>query len=188
MPKKYASYSDKELVELLEGNKSQAEESFKTLYDRYSSMVHAYVLRVLSDEDAAEDIFQEVFIKFYQNVKSDAAKTNIPGFLITIARNLCLNYKRDKRNTVAIEDYEHFFSESSHNYEQQELLELITRALDLVDDAYREAFVLREYSGLSYQEIAEICKITEGNAKSRVFRAKQQIKSILKPYLKDLSV
>ena len=76
----------------------------------------------------------------------------------------------------------------SQNYEQKELLDLITHSLELVDDDFREAFVLREYSGLSYKEIAEVTNITLANAKSRVFRAKQQIKTILKPYLKDLSV
>lgn len=187
MAGKLTSYSDQELVTNLSGSKDEAEKAFKELYDRYSSMVHAYCLRVLSDEEQAEDIFQEVFIKFYQNVKSDAAKTNIPGFLITIARNLCLNYKRDKRTMVPIENLEFMFPESQ-NYEQKELLDLITHSLELVDDDFREAFVLREYSGLSYKEIAEVTNITLANAKSRVFRAKQQIKTILKPYLKDLSV
>lgn len=187
MQKKYSSYSDSDLVLLFEGEKKIAEEAFKVLYDRYSSIVHAYLLRVINDEESAEDLFQEVFIKFYQNVKSDAAKTNIPGFLIKIARNLSLNYKRDKRPTVPLDNLEFMFSDSQ-DYEQKELLDLITRSLDLIEDIYREAFVLREYSGLSYKDIAEVMEISLVNAKSRVFRAKQQIKDILKPYLKDLKV
>lgn len=188
MTKKYSSYSDYKLVELIEGKKKQeSENAFKEIYDRYSSSVHAYCLRVMSNEELAEDIFQEVFIKFYQNVRSKAVKTNIPGFLITIARNLCLNYKRDKRQTVPIDNLEFMFPETQ-NYEQKELLDLITRSLELIDDDYREAFVLREYSGLSYKDIADVCHISLANAKSRVFRAKKQLKEILKPYLKDLSV
>jgi RNA polymerase sigma-70 factor (ECF subfamily) len=187
MAKKYSSYSDTDLVKLMEGSKEESENAFKELYDRYSSSVHAYCLRVMPSEELAEDIFQEVFIKFYQNVRSAATKTNIPGFLITIARNLCLNYKRDKRQMVPIDDLEFMFPQTD-NYEQKELLDLITRSLELVDDDYREAFVLREYSGMAYKDIAEICDISLANAKSRVFRAKKQLKSILKPYLKDLSV
>jgi RNA polymerase sigma-70 factor (ECF subfamily) len=64
---------------------------------------------------------------------------------------------------------------------------MITRSLDLLDDEYREAFILREYSGLSYKELAEVTGISVANAKSRVFRAKERIKHILKPVLKDLS-
>lgn len=187
MAKNYKNLTDIELVALLQGNKSDASEAFRVLYDRYSSIVHAYCVRVIGDEDKADDIFQETFIKFYQKVQPDTLNTNIPGFLMRIARNLCLNAKRDKKNTVAIEEAE-FFVNSSISYEQKELLDLITRSLDLLDDDYREAFVLREYSGLTYEEIAEVMGTSVGNAKSRVFRAKQKIKSILSPYLKEISL
>jgi RNA polymerase sigma-70 factor (ECF subfamily) len=180
----YKKYSDKELVGFL-GQKGE-DRAFRELYDRYSPSVHAYCLRVLSNEEAAEDIFQETFIRFYQNVKQEAPKTNIPGFLITIARNLCLNYKRDKRQTVQIDNLDFLLTERQ-NYEEKELLELITRTLELLPEDYREAFVLREYSGLSYNQISDVLEISLSNAKSRVFRAKQKIKEILQPYLKDLS-
>ncbi len=186
MANKLASYSDVQLAEMLQASHKEAEIAFKELYDRYSSGVHAYCLRVLGDEDAAEDIFQETFIKFYKNVKSDHKSKNIQGFLITIARNLCLNHKRDKKNTVDVEKLD-FYMHDNQNYEQKELLDLINTALELVEYDYREAFVLREYSGFSYQDIADACEISIANAKSRVFRAKQKIKEILQPYLKDLS-
>jgi RNA polymerase sigma-70 factor (ECF subfamily) len=95
--------------------------------------------------------------------------------------------KETKKNTVDIDEVDYYVSIGT-NYEQKELLDLITRSLDLLEDDYREAFVLREYSGLSYEEIAEVTGISLGNAKSRVFRAKQKIKSILNPYLKDISM
>ncbi|MDQ1267090.1 MAG: hypothetical protein QG635_2243, partial [Bacteroidota bacterium] len=132
-----------------------------------------------------EDIFQETFIKFYQNVKKDYKQTNIPGYLIKIARNLCLNYKRDKRQTVEIEDYD-FSNNDNDRYEQKELLGLINMALELLEFDYKEVFILREYDGLPYEEIASICGLSLANAKSRVFRAKQKIKEILAPYLKDV--
>ncbi len=185
MSKDYKKYSDIELVQILRTDKPKANQAFGELYNRHSSMLHAYCYKIIGDEDAAEDIFQEAFIKFYQNVTNELPNSNIPGFLVKIARNLCLNYKRDKRPTVPIEDLDFMFHESQ-NYEQKELLDLITRSLELVDDDYREAFILREYSGLSYEEIADTCNISLSNAKSRVFRAKQKLKSILEPYLKDL--
>jgi RNA polymerase sigma-70 factor, ECF subfamily len=187
MAKNFRSLSDVELVSMLSGNKADASEAFRVLYDRYSSIVHAYCVRVTGDEDKADDIFQDTFIKFYQKVQPDVENTNIPGFLMKIARNLCLNAKRDKKNTIDIDEVDYYVSIGT-NYEQKELLDLITRSLDLLEDDYREAFVLREYSGLSYEEIAEVTGISLGNAKSRVFRAKQKIKSILNPYLKDISM
>ncbi len=181
----YNKYSDVELVDILRKDKQKANGAFGELYNRHSSMLHAYCYRIIGNEEAAEDIFQEAFIKFYQNVSNEMPNSNIPGFLVKIARNLCLNYKRDKRPTVPIEDLD-FLLQENQNYEQKELLDLITRSLELIDDDFREAFVLREYSGLSYEEIAETCNISLSNAKSRVFRAKQKLKSILQPYLKEL--
>ena len=71
--------------------------------------------------------------------------------------------------------------------EKTELLKLITTALELLPDDYRESFVLREYDGLSYQEIAEITNSSMATVKIRLFRAKQKIRDILAPYLADLA-
>ena len=182
--KKMTAYSDEELIALLDDDKGIAERAFQELYNRYSSMVHAYCMRVLNDQELAEDFFQDTFIKFFQHVKSNHEATNVPGFLITIARNLLLNYKRDKRTMVSLDGFE-VRAEKNQNYENKELLELITYAMELLDFEYREAFVLREYDGLPYTEIAEITGTTLTNAKSRVFRAKQKIKEVLQPYLQE---
>jgi RNA polymerase sigma-70 factor, ECF subfamily len=182
----YDKYSDEELIELFKEEGETASGAFKAIYDRYSPVIHAYCTKVLRYEDNAEDVFQETFIKFFHNCTKETNNFNIQGYLLTIARNLCLNAKRDRKEHISDEYIDNFYSDEQ-SYEQTELLDLINRTLDLLDDAHREAFVLREYSGLEYTQIAELCGITVVNAKSRVFRAKQKIKSILEPYLKELS-
>jgi len=185
MRESYSKYSDLELVLLLKKEQPVSEKAFTELYQRYASSVHAYCYRVLSDKDAAEDIFQDTFIKFYEKIDINNKNLNVPGFLITIARNLCLNYKRDKMQTVPIEDMD--FMAMDRSYDRTELLELITRAIELLDFEFREAFVLREYDGLSYEEIANVTQTSLGNAKSRVSRAKSKVREILTPFLKDLA-
>jgi DNA-directed RNA polymerase specialized sigma24 family protein len=110
---KLSNYTDEELVAMLDDEhqaKNQApanagvrvaEQAFQELYNRYSSMVHAYCMRVLNNTEQSEDIFQETFIRFFQHIQTNRNTTNIPGFLITIARNLCLNFKRDKVTMVS---------------------------------------------------------------------------------------
>lgn len=186
MQKNLTTYSDNELVGLIQSESDQTEQAFKELYDRYSSKIHAYCFRILNNSEQAEDIFQETFIKFFKKINDTFEAKNVQGYLITIARNLCLNSKRDKMATVPIDNLEFMFH-TSQNYENKELLSLITTSLDLLDFDYKEAFILREYDGLSYKEIAQICSTTVNNAKSRVFRAKQKIKKILNPYLKDIA-
>ena len=146
-----SSYSDQRLVELLNTDKTKSERAFNELYKRYSGGVHAYCLKILGDQEKAEDIFQETFLRFIKNVKADAKTTNIPGFLIKIARNLCLNEKRNKRIMVDVEDF-NFFTEPNQNYEKKELLELINMALELIEFNYREVFILREYNELNYDK------------------------------------
>lgn len=186
MSSNFTKYNEEELVEYLKGNQKDASAAFRVLYDRYSSTVHAYCVKVLGYSDDAEDIFQETFIKFYKNVTNQTTKFNIKGYLLTIARNLSLNAKRNKKQTVS-EEYLEFLYEENQKYEQKELLDLVNRAIDLLDEEYKEAYILKEYNGLEYSEIAELTGITISNAKSRVFRAKKKIRDILQPYLKELT-
>ena len=72
------------------------------------------------------------------------------------------------------------------DHEKMELLYLISMALEVLDFIYKDAFLLREYYGLSYEEIAEVSEISLNNAKSRVFRAKIKIRKTLKPYISEL--
>ncbi len=186
MKRPYSIYSDRELFLYLKGSKEESEAAFTELYNRYASRIHAYCYRVVGNTEQAEDIFQETFLRFYRSAQNERNMTNVPGYLLTIARNLCLNHKRDRRQTVSIDTLQ-FSAEEEHAQDKTELLELITMALELLEFEYREAFVLREYNGLSYAQIAEVVKTTVPTIKTRVFRAKQKIKAILTPYLKDLS-
>lgn len=186
MAKPYSTYTDIDLFAMIKSGGSEGEAAFTELYNRYSSRIHAYCYRVTDDHAHAEDLFQETFIRFHQSAASERVMTNVPGFLMTIARNLCLNYKRSKKNNIPLDEVDNWLADHPR-YEQQELLDLLTRSLELLDEDHREAFVLREYSGMSHGEIAELTGTTIANAKSRVFRAKQKIKSILLPYLKEFT-
>lgn len=184
MPKKLTKYSDAELVAMMENSGKQKQEAFTEIYNRYSSKVHAYCVCVVKGREQAEDIFQEVFIRFYRKIDPKHIGTNVPAYLMVVARNLCMNYFRDKKQTVDIEDFE--FSELQKSYENKELFEIILSTLDFLSDILKEAFILREIDGLSYEEIAQICNTTLSNAKSRVSRAREKLIELLQPYIKDI--
>lgn len=172
---------DAELFYRLSGEKEKAEAAFTELYARYGGRVFAYCLRFLGQRDEAQDAYQETFIRFYESAKKEREMTNVPGYLLKIARNLCLNSKRNKKLTVEFDDYQSLVLPSTT--EKTEFLQLITTALEMLPDEYREVFVLREYEGLSYAEIAEIVDASLANVKVRIFRAKQKIRDILAPYI-----
>lgn len=185
MNRNFKTNSDFELIQLLRENKKLSGQAFKELYNRYSSQIHAYCFKIFKDDTIAEDIFQETFMRFYQNVRVQDGSVNVHGYLITIARNLSLNHKKKNERIVYSDKLD--LQEGEYNrQDRKEFLDLIAMALELLEFDYKEAFILREYNGLTYEEIAEVTGITLSNAKSRVFRARNKIKQILKPYLKDL--
>lgn len=181
-----SKYTDLELTRMLSGNKRESESAFTEIYSRYSQKVYAYCLRVLGNAEDAKDVFQDVFLKFFSSAKAKGEISQIMYFIITIARNLCLNYRRDAKDIYHIEDYNIFSSQES-TYEQKELMELVASSLNVLDITSREEFVLRIYHGYSYKEIAKITGNNEESIKTRVWRAKEKIKSILSPYLEDMS-
>jgi RNA polymerase sigma-70 factor (ECF subfamily) len=190
MMKEIETYSDIELFAFLRikdgGDRRVSEAAFKELYARLSPRIYAYCRRVLTNAEAAQDVFQDTFVRFYKSAQNEREMTNVAAFLLRIARNLCLNAKRDNQHHhIEYEDFHSAHHDTPH--ENNELLGLITRALDRLQHDYREVFVLREYDGLSYAEIGEIVGCTEATAKIRSFRAKQKIREILAPYLEDLS-
>ncbi len=186
MKSKYSTYSDEELSLLLNSGDNKAEKAFAELYSRYSHKVYAYCLKILGNREDAGDVFQDTFVRFFNTAKQRPLTGNIGGYIITIARNLCLNYKRDRKQLESFEDYMNLSqNETQENMDNKEQLELIQSALDKLPIEYREAFVLRQYQGYSYQEIADITGDTDSTVKNRVWRAKEKIKSLLAPYLKD---
>lgn len=187
IPKRLSKLSDKELCSLIAGDSHQESEAgFTELYQRYATRIHAYCYRILTNPEEAEDAFQETFLRFHKAIKAGGAMTNVSGLLFTIAKNLCINQKK-KNIRWASDTIEHDTLDSyDESYEKRELLELIAASLELIKADYREAFVLREYNGFSYDEIAKMLDISVPTAKIRVFRAKEKIRKVLEPYLKDL--
>jgi RNA polymerase sigma-70 factor, ECF subfamily len=175
--------TDSELFARLSDEHTVSERAFAELYARYSGRVYSFCLRFLGDPDEAKDVYQDTFIRFYQSASRERDMSNVPGFLLTIARNLCLNAKRDRKPTVTVEDVEAALAVPGP--EQREFTQLVTVALEMLPDDYREVFVLREYEGLTYAEIADIIHASLPTVKVRIFRAKQRLRQILTPYLME---
>ncbi len=186
MQKRIRTYNDIELVKAMRtGKKAESEAAFKELYNRYYGYVHAYCTKLLGSHDAAQDVFQETFIRFYQNAKYEG-ETNIKAYLLTIARNLCFNEKRISKPTVSYDEVSEIIPAGRGDEgDNRELQGIINNSIELLNEAYKEIFVLRQYSRLSYKEIGELMNTTEEGAKVKFFRAKKQLQKILKPYLND---
>lgn len=185
MKMNYEKYSDARLFALMHDSKRESEAAFAELYSRYSQKVFSFCFRMLGSKEDAKDVFQETFINFFNSREQYRGMEYVFSFLITTARNLCYNHKRDNKTSVNIDD--HILSTTDVDYEQKELLEIIAQSLELLSLEYKEVFILRLYHGLSYKEISQITGDTTTSTKSKFFRAKTAIKKILNPYLIELS-
>jgi len=161
-----------------------SEPAFVELYSRYSQRIYAYCLRVLGDVEDARDVFQETFIRFFIEAKECKLLDKIAPRLFIIAHNLCINFNRNRKNFVAIQDIT--IPVYDQVIEQREFQELMANSLECLPDDMREAFVLRFYQGLSYEDIADITEVTSGVARNRVWRAKEKLKNIFSNYLQNV--
>lgn len=181
--------SDTELVPLL-SEKVYAEHAFTALYERYGQRILLYAVRALGEDDG-HDVFQETFVRFHAAATTKGQTIeNVPAFLLTIARNLCLNHKRNRKETITPEEFEYTAPESAHRFDKQvendDLMQYIGLGLEYLDFEFREAFVLRFYNDLSYEEIAELTGASVTTVTNRIWRAKERLKKILAPYISDI--
>lgn len=177
---------DRETVlfnQFLAGN----DEAYRTLYDAYERPLYVYCSRLMANEIEAQDIFQDIWIKMYKLRGHQESIRKFSGLLFTVARNLCLNALRDKKQlrSVSLEetpsDAESLVYRGDHD--RADLREMLQKALQQLPVSQREAFILREYSGYSYQEIAEITGATMINVKTRAWRARERLRKVMAAWL-----
>jgi RNA polymerase sigma-70 factor, ECF subfamily len=172
--------------ELLERFQQGDEDGYVELYLRRQAEVFTFALRLAGgDRDLASDLFQETFIKVYRKAHTFRAVvtndgqtgTNVLGWLFTIVRTTYLNHKR-RRTLVGLDDSANELPstdrtlEPEFREEQSTLRERVEGAILSLPIEIREPFVLREFDGLSYQEISTQLQITLGAVRQRIYRAK----------------
>jgi RNA polymerase sigma factor (sigma-70 family) len=190
--RKYHSLSDDELYRLLvSGSERERNDAFDELYHRHSGRVFIYCARILGDQTSARDACQEVFIAFWRSVSSERVMTNLRGYLLRIARNICLLMKRND-SYITTTEFEENLVETENPLgeaaiEQNELAEILAMALELLPEHYRQAVVLQCYNGLTYQEIADVLGVPLSTARNWIVRAKAHLRTILEPYWQDRS-
>jgi RNA polymerase sigma-70 factor, ECF subfamily len=134
---------------------------------------------MVNDKMITEDIVQNVFIKLYENMENIREKEFVVSWIYATARNEIFNFLRKKRRNIEndLKDENELYSEQNVvlEYENTELRKIIMNELDVMPPEQKEVYLLKEYSGLSYKEIAEIQNIDEELVKSRLFKIRQKL-------------
>lgn len=178
-------------LELLTAFRTGDERAFAEFYTRYKSEIYTFCLRMLGGDSAeAGDAFQETFIKVYEKIDTFRYGSNVRGWLYMIARNVALNVYRSKRPEETIEFHQDLQSNErslspEFRGEQNSLREALEEAIAKLPIEFREPFILREFDGLGYPEIAEITNTSMSITKVRIHRAKQRLRKMLAPIITD---
>ncbi|MFC1736591.1 RNA polymerase sigma factor [Candidatus Hydrogenedentota bacterium] len=181
---------------VVQAQKGQAD-AFEKLVVKYEKQIFAFCMRMIGSRDDAADLTQEVFLRAYKSIKSYKPKAKFSTWLYTIARNQCYNFTRDRstrRKHVmdgqllgedeAVDPVVPDAAKSpEHNARMGEYAELIRRALNDLSEEHRAVILLREYQGMSYEEMSKVLGIRTGTIKSRLARARQNMQKALEPLL-----
>ncbi len=162
--------------------------AFETLVRRYQGPVVHFCARMLGSIEDAEDVAQESFVRLHRHLGRLKPKAKFSTVIFGIARNLTLNYIRDgkrrgrgKTHTLTRDnETESLVADSTwqpdHTARMREIGALIEKALERVSPEHREMIVLREIQGLDYDTIAAITQCRNGTVKSRLARAREQLR------------
>ncbi|MBE7026745.1 MAG: sigma-70 family RNA polymerase sigma factor [Ruminococcaceae bacterium] len=175
-----------------EGNQG----AFEQLIAPYMQSVvnHAYMM--LGDKEDACDMAQEAFVKAFVSVKSFGGQSSFKTWLFKIATNVCLDFLRKKKRrpnvlslTIEGEDTNAVMSDVADTQfspdtilESNELKDAIIKAINSLDAEYRAAIVLRELEGMDYKSISKVLGVSLGTVKSRINRARLQLREKLLEY------
>lgn len=149
----------------------------------YNEILH-FCIYQLHDADMAFDITQETFLRFIKNADSLASK-NLKGYLLTIARNLCVDYwngcKREQTTDFSTQndDAGHDSRAALSEYEQVENNLILTDLLSKLPAEQREIVILRYYNDLKLGEISKILGVNLSTVKSRLRLGIQRLRKLL---------
>jgi len=166
-------------------------EAFESLISPYTNQLLNHAFRILKNREDAEDALQDTYLKTYNSIKKFEGVSSFKTWLYKILTNACLDkLRKQKRETTTSlyttdEDGEHEINVADETYspeisaQKSAAYAALKKALDTLSEEHRIAIIMRDIDGLTYDEIAEATETNVGTVKSRINRARSQLKKIL---------
>lgn len=196
LPPEFANDID---LQLMARVKAGDDEAFNTLMQRHEKTVVNLVYRFTGNREIAHDLAQEVFLRIYRASGRFEARAKFFTYLYKVTLNLCRNQraKAMRRQTTSLnatrrgrgdeelplKELEDPTGSAEEQVSRLELAAMVREAVETLPDQQREAVVLQRFHGLAYEEIAEALNLSIPAVKSRIHRAKLNLKDKLVPYL-----
>lgn len=187
----------REDAELMAAFKKGDGKAFEKLLARHKKPVFNFCLRMMGDRTAAEDATQEVFMKVVKGAARWEKQAKFTTWLFTIARNHCIDalrkasyrktasldqpLKEDENDGATLGDRvsDRDAVDPSRGAESRRLRQRLAEAIAALSDEQREVFVMREYAGMPFKEIAQVVGVPENTVKSRMRYALEHLRGTL---------
>lgn len=178
--------------DLIDKARNGDQDAFGQLVLTHQNRVYTLCVHMVTDREEAADLAQEAFLKAWRNLSSFQGESSFATWMHRLTTNICLDYLRKQARrqnisvAVSLDDEESTWSEpADHTQDPQRALEqeerkaALSRALGQLPEHHRRMLLMREVSGMSYQEIADAMDADLGTIKSRIHRAREHLRKIL---------
>ncbi|MDH3944045.1 MAG: sigma-70 family RNA polymerase sigma factor [Anaerolineae bacterium] len=183
-----AAETERDELELIAEAQQGERSAFGELVHRYREGVINVVYRIIGDADRAEDVAQDTFVRAWQKLPYYQPRSPFRNWLFRIATNLTMDMIRGEKETLDVDTLP--LASASHStestVEKKERAESVQQAILCLPPASRSVLVLREYEGLSYQEIADTLGIPKGTVMSRLSYARKRLYELLAASLEEV--
>jgi RNA polymerase sigma-70 factor (ECF subfamily) len=183
-------YPNGELYALIEKVKNGDRDAFMTVTSMYQKKVFLLAYSFFRNRDDALDIVQETFLRFFQKVDMFRRGENFQNWLLQIAKNLCIDYYRknygkskDLTSNTPVDDLNLSVQDGQNPEVASDLRSIFSASIEKLAKKQKMIFVMKHYNQLKYKEIAEVLGISLGTVKSLHYKAVQNLRGLITPYL-----
>jgi RNA polymerase sigma-70 factor (ECF subfamily) len=161
--------------------------AFEAIFQRYERQIYSFIYRMMGDADDAYDLTQDCFVKAYRALGRTSDDLNVSAWLHRIASNACLDVLRRRQRLRWLPwegpKHDHLLvstpiDDPERSAISQETRVTVQRVLTRMSHRHRLALILREYEGLSCEEIGEVMGLSRSAVKSMLFRAREEFRRV----------
>ena len=190
--------ADRSDTELIEESKRGNTAAFEALFNRYQKRVYNLIYRMVGNEQDAADLTQDVFVRVYNSLHTLRAGEALIGWLRMVATNITRDHFRKTQRTIRADsldakiefddgEVEREVEDWSNNPERaldrKDTQEAVRRAMNSLSDEHRMVVAMHHIKGMDVKDIAKLLKVPTGTIKSRLARAREELKRKLGHYV-----
>lgn len=166
--------------QVINGIKRRSEQAFRLVYDKYYKLIKHIIYKMVANNEVADDLTQETFMKMYERIETYVEHTNFKFWLIAIGKNLTLDYLRKESKQLNVTVDEALIESTLDDTREPDFDPLYTKIRNIVgNDAY-DIVILRIFHNQKFQDIATLLDTTTSSVSNKYARAISKLKRELR--------